>query len=244
MSLIENVSRRQFLEWPLLDRPFVIAAQGPARERMGTGPGRAHARPVGARCRPASTWASSQTDGVHRDPPVRDGQGIRTSLPLVAADELEADWSRVRIEQGLGDPKYGDQNTDGSRSIRDFYEAFRRAGASARVMLVSAAAAQWGVPAAECAAQNHEVVHRASGRRLRSGALVPLPPSCPCRGGDAALQAEERVKFVGQEGPSTTWRHHQRQGAVRARHLSREQLVASNRAPAGRRRIGEERQRH
>jgi isoquinoline 1-oxidoreductase beta subunit len=67
------------------------------------------------------------------------GTGIRTSLPLVAADELDADWSFVTIEQGLGDTKYGDQNTDGSRSIRDFYDAFRRAGAAARSMLVQAA---------------------------------------------------------------------------------------------------------
>ena len=67
------------------------------------------------------------------------GTGIRTSLPLVAADELDATWSRVRIEQGVGDPRYGDQNTDGSRSIRDFYDAFRVAGASAKSMLISAA---------------------------------------------------------------------------------------------------------
>ena len=76
------------------------------------------------------------------------GTGIRTTLPMVAADELEADWARVRIEQGIGDAKYGDQNTDGSRSIRDFYAAFRQAGASAKTMLIGAAAAQWNVPAA------------------------------------------------------------------------------------------------
>ena len=107
------------------------------------------------------------------------GTGIRTSLPLVAADELDADWSRVRIEQGLGDAKYGDQATDGSRSIRDFYDAFRRAGAAARAMLVAAAASQWQVPAAELTTRNHEVVHRASGRRLAYGALVPAAARLP-----------------------------------------------------------------
>src|SRR4029079_11442961 len=71
------------------------------------------------------------------------GTGIRTSLPLVAADELDADWKRVKVEQAIGDVKYGDQNTDGSRSIRDFYDPFRHAGASARAMLIAAAAAQW-----------------------------------------------------------------------------------------------------
>ena len=130
------------------------------------------------------------------------GTGIRTSLPLVAADELDADWSRVRIEQGLGDPKYGDQNTDGSRSIRDFYDAFRRAGASARVMLVSAAAAQWGVPATECAAQNHEVVHRPSGRRWRLARWCPPPPSCRCPAAETLrFKPKTEWKFVGQERP-------------------------------------------
>ena len=93
------------------------------------------------------------------------GTGIRTSLPMVAADELDADWARVKIVQGIGDARYGDQNTDGSKSIRDFFDAFRQAGASARAMLIQAAAAQWQVPAAECETGLHEVVHKASGRR-------------------------------------------------------------------------------
>ena len=79
------------------------------------------------------------------------GTTSRTTLPLVVADELDADWKRVKIEQALGDSRYGDQNTDGSRSIRSFYDAMREAGATARLMLIQAAAQQWGVPAAECA---------------------------------------------------------------------------------------------
>ena len=121
------------------------------------------------------------------------GTGIRTSLPQVAADELEADWSRVTIEQGIGDPRYGDQNTDGSRSIRDFYDPFRHAGASARAMLISAAAAQWNVPASECSTGLHEVVHAASNRRLGYGALVsaaaklPVPKNLPRSGGRSEM---------------------------------------------------------
>src|SRR5438552_17624343 len=107
------------------------------------------------------------------------GTGIRTSLPMVAADELDADWTRVRIEQGLGDTRYGDQNTDGSRSVRDFYDAFRRAGASAKMMLVSAAAAQWNVPVAECYAQNHQILHRPSNRRFDFGTLVSAAAKLP-----------------------------------------------------------------
>src|SRR5205814_7083990 len=107
------------------------------------------------------------------------GTGIRTSLPQVAADELDADWSRVTIEQGIGDTRYGDQNTDGSRSIRDFYDAFRHAGASARSMLITAAATQLNVPAAELTTANHEVVHAKSGRKLGYGALVPAAAKLP-----------------------------------------------------------------
>src|SRR5215467_1748681 len=80
------------------------------------------------------------------------GTTSRTSLPLIAADELDADWARVKIEQAIGDPKYGDQSTDGSYSIRAFYDAMRQTGATARTMLVQAAAAQWKVPASECKA--------------------------------------------------------------------------------------------
>jgi isoquinoline 1-oxidoreductase beta subunit len=98
------------------------------------------------------------------------GTGIRTTLPMVLADELGADWRHVRVEQALADENsFGSQNTDGSCSIRDFYAPMRNAGATARLMLERAAAAQWNVPAAECRSQNHEVIHSASGRRIGFG---------------------------------------------------------------------------
>ena len=101
------------------------------------------------------------------------GQGIRTTMPMIIADEMEADWSRCRVEQALGDEtRYGSQNTDGSTSIRDFLDKYRQAGATARALLEDAAATQWGVPVAEVTARNGEVVHAASGRRVRFGALV------------------------------------------------------------------------
>ena len=100
------------------------------------------------------------------------GQGIRTSLPQVIADELEADWDRIELLQAPGDPKYGDQNTDGSTSIRKHFDLLRTAGASAREMLVAAAAMEWGVPAAELVARNHAVHHEASGRSAAYGDLV------------------------------------------------------------------------
>jgi len=100
------------------------------------------------------------------------GQGIRTSLPQVIADELEADWDRIELLQAPGHEKYGDQNTDGSTSIRKHFDLLRTAGASAREMLVAAAAVQWGVPAAELVARNHAVYHDSSGRSVAYGDLV------------------------------------------------------------------------
>jgi isoquinoline 1-oxidoreductase beta subunit len=130
------------------------------------------------------------------------GTGIRTALPMVAADELDADWGRVRIEQALGDAKYGDQNTDGSKSIRDFYASFRLAGATARLMLERAAAVTWGVPAAECRAEKHQVTHAGSGRQLGYGALVAaaakqtVPPASELR-----YKTPAEFRYVGKGVP-------------------------------------------
>ncbi|HEV7394500.1 MAG TPA: molybdopterin cofactor-binding domain-containing protein, partial [Burkholderiales bacterium] len=101
------------------------------------------------------------------------GQGVRTSLPMVVADELEADWQRVRVQQAPADEqRFGNQDTDGSRSVRHFFAPMRRCGAAARTMLEQAAAAQWGVPVAEVAAVNHEVVHGPTNRRIGYGELA------------------------------------------------------------------------
>lgn len=101
------------------------------------------------------------------------GQGVRTSLPMVVADELEADFSRVHVVQADADEgRYGNQNTDGSRSVRHHFMPMRHIGASMRTMLEAAAAAQWGVPQSEVRAKNHEVVHAKSGRRLGYGELA------------------------------------------------------------------------
>jgi isoquinoline 1-oxidoreductase beta subunit len=105
------------------------------------------------------------------------GTGIRTSLPMVAADELDIDWKNVRVEQALGDAKYGSQDTDGSNSIRSFYEPLRIAGATARTMLERAAAAKWGVPATECKGRNEQVIHTASGKKIAYAELVTLAAS-------------------------------------------------------------------
>ncbi|HXJ13803.1 MAG TPA: molybdopterin cofactor-binding domain-containing protein [Candidatus Limnocylindrales bacterium] len=107
------------------------------------------------------------------------GTTSRTTLPLIVADELDADWKRVKIEQAIGDKRYGDQNTDGSHSIRSCYNAMREAGATARFMLIQAAAQQWGVPAAECETNLHVVVHRSTSRRAGYGELANAAAKLP-----------------------------------------------------------------
>jgi isoquinoline 1-oxidoreductase beta subunit len=202
MNTIENVSRRQFIGGVFSAGAFVLAAQVLPKSAWAQAAGPAVRTQADTAMLNPSVYLGIQPDGTvfivtHRS---EMGTGIRTSLPLVAADELDADWSRVKIEQGIGDARYGDQNTDGSRSIRDFYVAFRQAGASARAMLVSAAAAQWNVPASECTTAKHEVVHQASNRRLAYGALVPAAAKLSVPKVDTLVfKPKAAWKFIGQQ---------------------------------------------
>jgi isoquinoline 1-oxidoreductase beta subunit len=124
------------------------------------------------------------------------GTVIRSTLPLVVADELDADWKRVKIDQAIGDPRYGDQNTDGSHSIRSFYDVMRQAGATARLMLIQAAALQWGVAPSQCNTDLHAVVHPATGRRLGYGELAMAASKLP-------VPKKEDVQLK----PKTAWRY-------------------------------------
>ena len=131
------------------------------------------------------------------------GTGIRTSLPMVVADELGADWSRVRVEQALGSEKYGSQDTDGSQSIRDFYDIMRQTGASARLMLERAAAAQWNVPVGECKGDDHFVTHTASGKKLGYGELAAAAANQALpRKEELRLKTPAEFKYIGKGVPS------------------------------------------
>ncbi|MCU0396736.1 MAG: molybdopterin-dependent oxidoreductase [Cyclobacteriaceae bacterium] len=127
------------------------------------------------------------------------GTGIRTSLPMIIADELEADWSRVTIVQAEGDEaKYGNQNTDGSFSVRMFFEPMRKAGATARLMLEQAAARKWGVDVKECKALNHEVVH-ASGKKLGFGELAAIATELTLpKEEEITLKPKDEWKYIGK----------------------------------------------
>ncbi|GLQ86460.1 xanthine dehydrogenase family protein molybdopterin-binding subunit [Dyella flagellata] len=128
------------------------------------------------------------------------GQGVRTSVALVVADELGADWPRVKVRQAPGDEeKYGNQDTDGSRSLRQSFAALRRAGAAARTMLEQAAAAQWGVPAAQVKASIHEVVDTKSGRKLGFGELAGKAAALPAPHPDTlTLKSPTEFRYIGK----------------------------------------------
>jgi len=156
-----------------------------------------------------NTWWSSvylgvQPDGTaiivaHRS---EMGTGIRTALPMVAADELDVEWSKVRIEQALGDKKYGDQNTDGSQSIRTFYEPLRAAGATAKAMLIAAAAAKWNVPASACKAANGYVTHGSS--KASYGELASLAAQQPVPKPETLkFKSPAEFRYIGKGEPIT-----------------------------------------
>lgn len=171
---VENVSRRSILKGLGIAGGFVLAAPVMSRQAFAAYQTGAAKMPHGTVVDPR-VFVSIGPDGIvtivgHR---AEMGTGVRTSLPLIVAEEMEADWSRVRVQQAHGDEvKYGNQDTDGSRSTRHYLIPMRQIGASARSMLEAAAAKRWGVPATEVKASNHEVVHSASGRRIGFGDLA------------------------------------------------------------------------
>lgn len=126
------------------------------------------------------------------------GQGIRTSMASAIADEMEADWSMVTVIQATGDVKFGDQNTDGSRSIRTLLNPMRKMGAMARLILEKAAAKTWSVDASECKAKDHHVVH-SSGKKLSFGDLVDAAKEIAIpNDSEISLKDKKDFKYIGK----------------------------------------------
>ena len=124
------------------------------------------------------------------------GQGVRTSLPMILAEELEADWATIEIVQAEPGPDFPDMGTSGSDAVEGSWLPLRQAGASARVLLIEAAARRWGVPAASCRAEAGSVRHDASGRRVSYGALVGAASRLPVPA-DAPLKSAADFRIIG-----------------------------------------------
>jgi isoquinoline 1-oxidoreductase beta subunit len=187
--VIENVSRRGFLRGAAATGGFVIAAQ--------LLPTTALAYPTGAAGMPHGVvtdphvFVSIAKDGTVTIIAARAEMGsgaARTSLPMIVADELDADWGRVKVVQSPGnEEKYGNQDTDGSRSMRHFIQPMRQIGASVRHMLEAAAAKHWGVAASDVEAKHHEVINKKTNAKIGYGDLAEVAMAMP-------VPAESEIK--------------------------------------------------
>jgi isoquinoline 1-oxidoreductase beta subunit len=166
-----EVSRREFVKAGAALSGLIVALQLPAYARTATG---ALAR-LGPTLSP-SAFLEIAADGTvtFRLSKCEMGQGVRATLPMIVAEELDVAPESIRVEHASADPKYGDQATGGSSSISSLWQPLRKASAQAREMLVGAAARTWGVPASQCVTAQGAVRHEPSGRRLSYGALVPV----------------------------------------------------------------------
>jgi isoquinoline 1-oxidoreductase beta subunit len=198
---VENLSRRRVLKGLGITGALVLAAPVLSRQALAAYTTGAGAMPHGTVVDPR-VFVAIASDGTvtiiaHRS---EMGTGVRTSLPMVVADELEADWARVQVRQAPGDEvKYGNQDTDGSRSTRHYLIPMRQIGASARTMLEAAAAKRWGVPVTEVKAANHEVVHAATGRHLGFGELAAEAAAQPVPAiADLRLKDPKDFRYIGK----------------------------------------------
>ena len=145
-------------------------------------------------------WIRLSSDGavLLRFTKTEMGQGVLTALPMLIAEEMDADWSRVQVEHTPIEARYGDFDTGGSDSVNSSFVPARQAGAAVRAVLVGAAAAEWGVPAAECETSGGMVVHRSSGRRLPYARLVERAATLPVPALDSVpLKDPARFRVAG-----------------------------------------------
>jgi isoquinoline 1-oxidoreductase beta subunit len=207
---VENVTRRRFLQGVLSTSAFVLCVSKSPLLARAAGSGAPFAAlgdisGVGATAFHPGVFVGIHSDGMvyivaHRS---EMGNGVRTSLPRILADELDADWSRVKVIQGDGDAAYGSQDTDGSHSVREFFDVLREAGATARLMLVRAAAQKWGIPESECVADPvHNVTDKSAKRKIGYGELAALAAALPVpKKEELKFKSPQDWKYIGKAAP-------------------------------------------
>ena len=199
MSGIQNVSRRGFLKGALSGGALVLGTFVVPGVVLGLSE---TDNPADHAILHPNVFVGIEMDGTvyiiaHRS---EMGNGSRTALPRVLADELDADWNRVKIVQAVGDVRYGSQDTDASHSIRTFFGIMREAGATARLMLIRAAAGQWSVPVSECETSLHEVVHIPTRRKIAYGELALAASKLPApKKEELQLKSRKAWRYIGKD---------------------------------------------
>ena len=204
MTMLTNLSRRTVLKGIAGTTGFVLGARLGSDQLLGLPANAAEGKLE------ANLFVAVDGDGSVTITCARSemGQGVRTSLPMIIADEMEADWARCSVVQADAEQKWNDfgqeLDTDGSRSVRRDINHLRAAGAGARKMLEMAAAEMWGVPAEECVAQNHRVSHATSGRSADFGELVATAAGLEAPD-PATVQVKDRSdwKYIANESAFT-----------------------------------------
>ncbi len=149
-----------------------------------------------------NAWLKIDADGIVTVTVARSemGQGVLTSMPMIVAEELEADWTKIRVEQANAHPtKYGSMSTGGSFSVRGSWQNLRNAGATARELLIAAAAQTWGVDKSTCRAESGTVIHT-SGKKLGYGKLAATAATLPASTG-IQLKEPKDFKILGKRLP-------------------------------------------
>src|SRR6266851_358590 len=207
-SLMAAISRRDF---------FVVSATAAGALLIGRTLGAQSDRPAlndqAARISPYIT--------IHRDgsieivaPKPDVGTGTLTSLPMIVAEELDADWMTIVVRQAEIDPAYGDQGVGGSDSVMSHYDRLRQAGALGRAQLISAAAAIWRIPPSECRTERSRVVNPATGATLEYGPLAASAARQPVPMDPPALKDSNRFSLIGTRQAGATIRDVVRGGVI------------------------------
>ena len=209
MFNVENITRRQFLKSTGATTALVLGAHlvpHPLHSLMRS------ANAAAGSVQP-NLFVRVDADGTVTLTCARSemGQGVRTGMPMILADELEADWTRVKIFQAPGDDTKFDpagkdgQNTDGSRSTRHSFEVMRELGAAGRYVLEQAAARKWGVDAGEVYAEDHRIYHTPTGKSFDFGEVVDVAADIKVPSGEGAakpkLKDPSRWKYIGKDMP-------------------------------------------
>jgi isoquinoline 1-oxidoreductase beta subunit len=192
----QTLDRRSFLQVSALaGGGLLVGLYLPDAPAQGQGQGGASLAP--------STYITIHPDNtftiVAKNPET--GQGIRTTLPMIIAEELDVDWAQVKVQQADLDPKYGGQTEGGSRAIPNNYRGMRIVGAGGRLLMLAAAAQQWNVPESELTTGSGVVTHAASKRTATYGSLAARAASLPVpteAAAEAAFKNPRDFKIIGQ----------------------------------------------